>query len=137
MSVDVFLTIEIVLKFFKATPTNRDFKNIALSYIFSTFIFDVVATMPGLFQYHGDLSYYWLKCFRLVHFYRINGPLVYIMEWLYLNATKNERAERIGFFSLLLYVFYLVHCLACIWISLGFEETCIDIEAYNEYGLCK
>jgi hypothetical protein len=138
MTVDVICTIDIVIKFFKVSGENRNFWSISRSYMSSTLLVDLIATLPGLFKGpSADLSIYSLKLFRLVHFQRLNGPLVYFMTWALSNQSKNERADKISFFSLLLYVFYLVHCLACIWISVGMQTNCDDETAkVNKYGLC-
>jgi hypothetical protein len=60
--------IEILLNFVKKTRAHKDLKSISYNYVTGFFLFDVVATVPGLFyQYRSMLNYYVFKLFRIVH----------------------------------------------------------------------
>jgi len=68
--IDIIYTFEICLNFVKKTRAHKELSQIATNYIFSFFIFDVAATIPGLLT-NESLDYYLLKCFRLVHVDRL------------------------------------------------------------------
>jgi len=49
LAIDVIYMIEIVLNFVKKTRAHKDLKSISYNYVTGYFIFDLVATVPGLF----------------------------------------------------------------------------------------
>ena len=73
--------IEIVLNFVKKTRAHKDLKSISTNYVTGYFIFDVVATVPGLFyHYRQVLDYYPLKILRIVHVQRLTEPLQLLLH---------------------------------------------------------
>lgn len=74
---DIIYIIEIILNFIKRTLAHKDLDSIAENYVRSYFIFDVIATVPPLLNVNDseNFSLYWLKCFKIVHFFRISRPL--------------------------------------------------------------
>jgi len=76
LAIDIIYMVEIILNFVKKTRALKDLKTIASNYVTGYFMFDVVATVPGLFyQYRFTLDYYFLKIFRIVHVQRLTEPL--------------------------------------------------------------
>lgn len=65
------------MNFIKRTRAHKDLAAISDNYIKTYFVFDVVATVPCLLNVDGseNFSLYFLKCFRIVHFFRISRPL--------------------------------------------------------------
>lgn len=47
--IDIFIFMDIIMNFVKKTRAHRELKTIGLNYITGYFIFDVIATVPGLF----------------------------------------------------------------------------------------
>ena len=76
LAIDIIYIFEIILNFVKKTRAHKELKNIAYNYVTGYFLFDVVATVPGLFyQYKFTLNYYVLKLLRIVHVQRLTEPL--------------------------------------------------------------
>lgn len=73
--VDCIFFIDILAKFFQANGDNRTMRSIVCYYFFTTFVFDVIATLPSLIMSWDNLDLYWLKLFRLIHFAKITRPL--------------------------------------------------------------
>ena len=71
---DIIYFFEILLNFIKRTRAHKDLSAISDNYIKTYFVFDVVATVPCLLNAE-NFSLYFLKCFRIVHFFRISKPL--------------------------------------------------------------
>ena len=63
---DIIFCFEIFFNFLKRTRTHRELKSIAIKYIYSYFVFDVVSTIPCLVL-SEPVQYFWLKFFRLAH----------------------------------------------------------------------
>lgn len=126
---DIIYILEILLNFIKRTRAHKDLQAIADNYIKTYFIFDVVATLPCLLNANGSENYslYFLKLFRLVHFFRISKPLQLILSVLLQKYSKKRQNDLTSFCALILYVIYISHCCACIFIYLGKEEPC-DVE---------
>lgn len=67
--VDICFIINITLNFIKRTRQNKNFKNIWISYLTSSFVFDIIGTLPCFFN-GENLRLYWLKIFRcIVHMF--------------------------------------------------------------------
>lgn len=81
---DIIYIIEIFLNFIKRTRAHKDLSSISDNYIKTYFVFDVVATVPPLLNVQGseNFSLYFLKCFRIVHFFRISKPLQLLLSVL-------------------------------------------------------
>ena len=76
--IDIFILIEILLNFVKRKNNQKDLSTIGYNYITGYFIFDVIATLPGLFL--GEvMDYYILKLFRIIHFTKLIQPLNLIL----------------------------------------------------------
>ena len=116
---DIIFLIEIILNFLKRTMANKDIGQIATNYIFGTFIFDVIATIPNLIFLQEGLKFFWLKLFRLVHFFRITEPLQFLLSILLHKYSKKRQNDLIVFARLILIVIYISHGMACFWIFLG------------------
>ena len=89
MIIDILFFIEILMNFVKRTNINRTLDQISWKYLRGFFIFDVLATIPELFI-GESLKFYWLKCFRLIHFMRLCDPLVLIMKYILNKETKKR-----------------------------------------------
>ena len=64
--IDIFMLLDIILSFFKATPTEKSLGVIAKRYVQGFFIFDVFGTIPELINNEGR-KYYFFKIARLIH----------------------------------------------------------------------
>jgi hypothetical protein len=73
--IDIIWCVEILLSFIKWSKTKNDFKTIAQNYIFSYFIFDILATIPGI-VYKECWAYYPFKLFRVFYIHRLTEPLM-------------------------------------------------------------
>ena len=116
--VNVFYFIDILLNFVKRSHEHRRLEEIAGNYLFKYFLFDVISTMPDLFN-NESKQFYWLKIFRIVHLGRLCDPLELTMRYFLSKMTKKRQNDLIGFARLIVNVIYLAHILACIWIWLG------------------
>jgi len=68
LAIDIIYTVEIFLNFVKKTRAHKDLKSISYNYVTGYFVFDVVATVPGIFYNHKPvLPHYYLKILRIVH----------------------------------------------------------------------
>lgn len=121
---DIIFLIEILLNFLKRTMANKDLRTIATNYVFGTFIFDVIATVPNLIFLDEGLPYFYLKLFRLVHFFRITEPLQFALGILLHKYSKKRQNDLIVFARLILIVIYISHGMACFWIWLGYQFKC-------------
>lgn len=74
---DIIYIFEIFLNFIKKTRAHKDLQSISMNYIQTYFFFDVLGTVPCLMNANGSENFqlYFLKCFRIVHFFRIAKPL--------------------------------------------------------------
>lgn len=55
--IDILIFIDILMNFFKKTRAHKELKTIGLNYLTGYFIFDIIATLPGLMTNQG-LEYY-------------------------------------------------------------------------------
>jgi len=119
------MLLDIILNFFKKTKANTHLRVIGKEYITGYFLADAIATMPGFFA--GEpLEFYFLKLFRLVHWYRLGLPLKKVLGWALQNNTLEGKSKTIGSSTLMLYVLYSCHLLACVWILIGRAYKCDD-----------
>ena len=72
-TLDVFYILDILFNFLKRSPTNRDLKEIAQSYLLSTFIFDAAAIVPIFLG--ESLDSFGFKLFRLIHVFKLIEPI--------------------------------------------------------------
>ncbi len=116
MFIDVFILIDIIANFFKWSRATKTLATIADNYIRSgNFFFDVAATLPGICN-HQNYNTYFLKSFRLVHFFRITKPLEILLDILLAKFSKKRQNDLTSFCCLILYVIYISHVLACVWL---------------------
>jgi len=125
LAIDIIQTIEIFLNFIKYSRAHKDFSSISSSYLQGYFIFDFVGTIPCLLLYNEQWPYYWLKVFRFIHIFRLTIPLKYFMHWALSKYSKKRQNDLSGFTSLILFVVYISHLMACIWLFLGNMESCM------------
>ena len=118
--VDIVFIVEIGLNFLKRTLANKDIATIAINYLTGYFIFDVLATLPGLIT-QESLEFIWFKAFRLVHFFRITDPLTFLLGLALTSYSKKRQNDFLVFAKLILIVIYISHLMACIWLSLGMQ----------------
>jgi hypothetical protein len=111
LAIDIIQTIEIFLNFIKYS--------ISSSYLQGYFVFDFIGTIPCLLFYNEQWPYYWLKVFRFIHIFRLTIPLKYFMHWALSKYSKKRQNDLSGFTSLILFVVYISHLMACIWLFLG------------------
>ena len=133
--------IEILLNFVKKTRAHKDLKSISYNYVTGYFLFDVVATVPGLFyQYRSVLDYYALKLFRIVHVQRLTEPLQLLLHCALQKYSKKRQNDLTSFASLIFYVIYTSHIMACCWLRIGnlrrcdedTEEPCTESWVFQE-----
>lgn len=74
MVIDIIYFIEILMNFVKKTLAYKTVQLISWNYLTGYFLFDIIATIPELFM-QQSVTYYWFKCFRIVHFFRLSDPL--------------------------------------------------------------
>lgn len=125
--IDIIYFMEICLNFVKKTRAHKDFPAIGMNYITGSFIFDMASTIFGLLG-NESFDIYWLKCFRIIHIYRLTQPLNIILGCLLQKYSKKRQNDLTGFAGLILYVIYSSHINACCWLFLGGRFSCIDPE---------
>ena len=122
--VDICFLINIALNFVKRTRQNKTLQNIWISYITSTFLFDIVGTLP-CFLMGENLKFYWLKTFRVVvHMFWLTQPLEKIMHHLLRAHSKKRINDLTTFGCLILMVVFIAHFTGCYWIYLGMQYDC-------------
>jgi hypothetical protein len=119
IAIDYVYSFDIILTFLKASDKRTTITSIATGYIFTTFVFDIVATIPSLILSWDNLDLYWLKLFRLVHYKMLNRPLELFCDYYLSDRSANEKETLISFYSLFSYTLFMGHLLACVWIVLG------------------
>jgi len=125
LAIDIIQTIEIFLNFIKYSRAHKDFSSISSSYLQGYFIFDFIGTIPCLLFYNEQWPFYWLKVFRFIHIFRLTIPLKYFMHWALSKYSKKRQNDLSGFTSLILFVVYISHLMACIWLFLGKMNPCL------------
>lgn len=123
MAIDIIQLMEIMLNFVKKTRAHKDLIHICMSYLTGYFIFDVIATVPELFMDEAR-EYYYLKAFRIVHFYRLTQPLQLLLHCALQKYSKKRQNDLSSFAGLIFIVIYVSHMMACLWLFLGFLEDC-------------
>jgi hypothetical protein len=117
--VDVVFFIDIIFNFVKRTISRDEIFVIAKYYITHQFAFDVVSTIPLLIFLNENFAFYWLKCARVVHIFKLTSPLELLLKQVLQKYSKKRQSDLTGFCNLILFVVYLSHILACIWLQLG------------------
>ena len=67
--IDFCFTLDIILNFFKMPAGSKDLRKVQLNYLKTLFVFDCVASLPGLITGESS-SVNFTKLFRLVHWSR-------------------------------------------------------------------
>lgn len=114
-----------MLNFVKRTRALKKLRAIAVNYLTSFFIFDVISTIPNLIN-NESFDFYWLKLFRLIHFMRLTKPLELLLGCILQKHSKKRQNDLTGFCALILVVIYVSHVMGCFWLYLGGKEPCID-----------
>ena len=122
--IDIIYLFEIILNFVKRTRALKKIQTIAVNYLTSYFIFDVIGTLPNLIIFNEGFQYYYLKVFRLVHFMRLVKPLELLLGCLLQKHSKKRQNDLTSFCSLILGVIYVSHVMGCIWLWLGQNSPC-------------
>ena len=113
--IDIFMLIEIFLNFVKKKNIQKDLTTIGYNYITGYFIWDLIATLPGLMT--GEImDFYFLKLFRIMHFTKLTQPLNLFLSCLLSKYSKKRQNDLTNFAGLILYVIYLSHIMACTWL---------------------
>jgi hypothetical protein len=123
------------LNFVKRTRAHKELSTIGYNYLTGFFIFDVVATLPELFL-QERMDYYILKLFRIIHFTKLTQPLTLLLACVLQKYSKKRQNDLTSFAGLILYVIYLSHIMACVWLTIGGLDDCrirLDIP-YGEEG---
>jgi hypothetical protein len=107
--------MEIMLNFVKKTRAHKELFSIAYNYVTFYFIFDAIATIPGIFTSESQ-EWYWLKAFRMVHVDRLTQPLYLLFGCVLQKYSKKRQNDLTGFAGLILYVIYTSHIMACLWL---------------------
>jgi hypothetical protein len=82
-----------------------------------------VATVPELIL--GEtMDYYILKLFRIIHFPKLTQPLQLVLACVLQKYSKKRQNDLTSFAGLILYVIYLSHIMACVWLMIGGLEDC-------------
>jgi hypothetical protein len=115
--------MEICLNFVKKTRAHKDVSSIGMNYLSGSFIFDLASTIFGLIA-NENFDVYWLKCFRIIHIYRLTQPLNIILGCILQKYSKKRQNDLIGFAALILYVIYSSHLNACCWLWFGTQYPC-------------
>jgi hypothetical protein len=121
---DSIYFLDILLNFLKRTMACKDLKSIALNYVSTTFIPDVLATVPQLLFLREQHQFFWFKLCRIVHFYHLTYPLSFALNCALQKYSKKRQNDLIVFARLILIVIYISHVMACIWLLLGDQEPC-------------
>lgn len=123
--IDVLFALEIIMTPFKVPEgvSHPNLKQNALSYFKGFFIFDCLAALPGLVTLENQTVNY-MKMFRLVHWNRFFKQLNFIFDkvllnWLGYNRQKVQ--ELIDFIKLQIFVVYMTHNMACVWVYIGIQ----------------
>lgn len=126
LGIDIVYTIEIVLNFLKKTMAHKDLNTISRNYLLGYFAFDTISTIPMMMlKERGE--FYFLKTFRMVHIDRLTLPQQLILNIILSKLSKKRQSDLSGFASLILYVIYTSHIMACIWIFLGKQNDCNEV----------
>ena len=122
-AIDIIYLFEIMLNFVKRTRALKKIQAIAVNYLTSFFIFDVIATIPNLIN-NESFDFFWLKLFRLIHFMRLTKPLELLLGCILQKHSKKRQNDLTGFCALILVVIYVSHVMGCIWLYLGGRNPC-------------
>ena len=122
--IDILFVVEIVFNFVKRTRTHTNLSAIAKNYLYTYFVVDFVATIPLLFFLDEDFDYYFIKVLRIFYVFRLTKPLELLLGVVLQKYSKKRQNDLTSFCSLILFVVYLSHICACIWLYFGTQYPC-------------
>ena len=65
-----------------------------------------------------------MKLFRIIHFTKLTQPLQLLLACVLQKYSKKRQNDLTSFAGLILYVIYLSHIMACVWLIIGKIEDC-------------
>ena len=127
--VDIIFMISIFLKFITAYQKDvewvTDLKLIIINNLRQKFVFDLIATLPGLITGQSK-KYYYFKLVRLIHirdvFSKISNMLKHILQKTGMNKSVTDKAHSI--INIFLTMITSIVLLSSIWIKIGFSFRC-------------
>ena len=125
--IDGIWIVNIILKFL--TPVEKDLglsdrlSDIAVAYIFPSFVLDVLSSLTLLFDYEYRWMYY-LKFLRVAYFTRALHIMHRAIEPIVTrcNMSKQAKGNVQSIFSQFLLLFTIMHVIACGWIYVGEKD---------------
>ena len=125
---EFFWVMDILRKFFlrRRKHAKGDLFDNAIAYLKSSFIFDLISTLP---QVASGLSqrFMYLKFIRIYNFKLLHYPLEAFVRFYLSNSDEKYRQVVIYACASVSRILILLHFLAIIWIWIG-SETFSDIE---------
>jgi hypothetical protein len=98
------------------------------------FIFDLVAVMPGLITYENFIVYP-CKFARFVRTNRLFNLLNLVFDkCLFTRYNKSKIKDIVDFVSLLIFVLFGTHLLACMWCYLGLRDQYLPEEKRESWA---
>ena len=70
------------------------------------------------------MEYYGLKIFRIIHLNKLTSPLHLLLACVLQKYSKKRQNDLSSFAGLILYVIYLSHIMACLWLIIGNFNDC-------------
>ena len=125
---DLIMLFDIMTEFITTKEKDgrkiNQIRELTFEYIKTTFIFDIMACLPGLITLEMDPSWYLFKLFRYLQMPRFFDQLEMIVRKLksvYVTQSTMITNMYLGF-STLFIMLILFHTLASAWIYIGKEE---------------
>ena len=129
MTCQVLFTADLFLSFFKVPLNIVDEPTLKLTskaYLKGWFLFDFVATIPGLIVYfmpNGRSWYYLLNYLRIIRLRKFTTAYALLVKYhLPINTTKHMIRKYESVFAIILYYIMFVHWATCFWISMGAHD---------------
>jgi len=119
---DVLMFFDIIFTFFVAETHNQRLKDCVLNYLFGYFIFDFIATVPGLVTLELVKEIYFLKVLRFLQLGRFFRQVHFILNYVarlfaFISLTTVKNAIKMA--KLLMTLFLMIHIFACVFIFIG------------------
>ena len=120
--VDISWSVEILLNFFTVDEKSRTLKARASAYLWSYFVFDIVATLPPMVtgQQYDHINV--LKMLRLVHVLEIFEPFQRLIDLLMHDKIRKQKENIFQLIVLFASALLGAHICACVWIAMGTIE---------------
>lgn len=124
---------DVVLTFFTAFDNEGEYeyslKKIALNYIFSYFVFDLLACFPSILVWESfDYKFcYYLKALRFMQIGRLFNQLGMVINKIkaffmgIIDKILLDNAFQL--IKTLMGLVYVLHIFSCVWIAIGFAHT--------------